>query len=86
MELQPIKMFRIRSFYIQFGKYRVTKIYQPACKTVTNGDEWWPLHWVICPTLMHYDINPIGTTLGFGQRSLVSYVRENLLSRLGHEL
>lgn len=61
------------------------QIYQPACETVKNGDDWRPLYWVICPTLMHYDINPIRATFRFGQRSFFSYVRENLLLRLGHE-
>lgn len=74
-----------RSCYIQFGRYSLTQIYQPACETVKNGDDWRPLYWVICPTLMHYDIYPIGATFRFGQRSFVSYVRENLLLRLGRE-
>jgi len=53
----------------------------PALKTLQNGEGGWPLYWVICPALMHYDIHPKRTALWFAQRYMVSYMRQNLKYR-----
>ena len=50
----------------------------PACETIKNGDERWPLYGLKRPALVHNDINPIGTVFWLLQWSFLTHKRQNL--------